>query len=319
MSVKYQDYYKILGVGRSATQEEIKNAYKKMAKKYHPDVNKTKGAEDTFKKINEAYEVLKDPEKRKLYDQFGENWQSGQDFDPGNFSGFSGFGGQGFKGYSYNTSGTSGFSDFFEAIFGGGGGFSGFSDFGGARKGRTAYRTQDVFRNKGADRNAKITLSIREALKGGQKNISMNFPESGKTKSFQVNIPAGSLNGTKLRLKNMGEPGTGGGAAGDLIIEVAVANDADYRLEGKDIIRMVEIPFYDAILGTKKNVEVFDKNIEIKIPPGTQSNQKLRIREMGMPAKDGKGDLYFEIRIRIPKNINREQEEFIKKARNIFE
>ena len=136
MSVKYQDYYKILGVERKASQDEIKNAYKKMAKKYHPDVNKSKDAEDTFKKLNEAYEVLKDPEKRKMYDQFGDNWQNGQDFDPGNFSGFRGA--PGYQTYSYSSGGmdSSGFSDFFESIFGGG-----FSDFGG----RGAKHNQSLF------------------------------------------------------------------------------------------------------------------------------------------------------------------------------
>ena len=244
MSVKYQDYYKILGVERKASQDEIKNAYKKMAKKYHPDVNKSKDAEDTFKKLNEAYEVLKDPEKRKMYDQFGDNWQNGQDFDPGNFSGFRGA--PGYQTYSYSSGGmdSSGFSDFFESIFGGG-----FSDFGG-RGGRT-YQSQEIFKTKGADRTAKITLSIREAYRGGQKTITLNVLEplgngrsSKKLKRYQVNIPQGALTGTKLRLKNMGEPGLGGGPPGDLIIELVVANDSNYRLEGKDIIRTVEVPFY---------------------------------------------------------------------------
>ena len=318
MSVKYQDYYKILGVERKASQDEIKNAYKKMAKKFHPDVNKSKDAEETFKKLNEAYEVLKDPEKRKLYDQFGYNWQNGQDFDPGNYSGFRGA--PGYQTYSYSSGGmgSSGFSDFFESIFGGG-----FSDFGG--RGGRSYQSQDIFKTKGADRTAKITLSIREAYKGGQKTITLNVLEplgngrsSKKLKRYQVNIPQGAVTGTKLRLKNMGEPGIGGGPSGDLIIELSVANDSNYRLEGKDIIRVVEVPFYEAILGTAKSVDVIDKNIEIKIPPGTQSNQKLRIKEMGMPSKDGAGDLYFEIKVKMPKDLTPEQIEYIKKAKELF-
>jgi len=321
LSVKYQDYYKILGIERNATQEEIKNAYKKMAKKYHPDINKTEDAEKTFKKVNEAYEVLKDPEKRKLYDQFGENWQSGQDFDPSNYAGFRG--GPGYKQYTYNSRdmGSSGFSDFFESIFGGG--FSGFSDFGNQSRG--SYQQSDIFKTKGADRTAKVTLSIREAHRGGQKTITLNVLEplgngrsAKKLKRYQVNIPKGTVSGTKLRLKNMGEPGIGGGPPGDLIIELAVANDSNYKLNGKDIIRTVEVPFYEAILGTTKNVDVLDKNIEIKIPPGTQNNQKLRIKDMGMPAKDGSGDLYFEIKINLPKNLSPEQEEYIKKAKELF-
>ncbi len=162
MSVKYQDYYKILGIERKASQDEIKNAYKKMAKKNQPDINKTKDAEDTFKKINEAYEVLKDPEKRKLYDQFGDNWQSGQDFNPSDFSGFGG--GSGFRTYSYVSGdmGSSGFSEFFESIFGGG-----FSGFGGGS--RSPYQRQDIFSSKGADRTAKITLSIEKHIMEGRK------------------------------------------------------------------------------------------------------------------------------------------------------
>ncbi len=312
MSVKYQDYYKILGIERKATADEIKNAYKKMAKKFHPDVNKSKNAEETFKKVNEAYEVLKDPEKRKLYDQFGENWQSGQDFNPGDFAGFRGAPG-GYQQYTYSSGGvgSSGFSDFFESIFGGG--FSGFSDFGG--RGRGSQQSREVFRTKGSDRKAKITLSIKEAYNGGQKTIVINTPEQ---KKYQVNIPPGSITGNKLRLKNMGDPGLGGGPSGDLIIEIVVANDSKYRLDGKDIIRTIEIPFYEAILGTKKNVNIFDKNIEIKIPAGTQSNQKLRIKDMGMPSKDGKGDLFLEIKVKIPKDLTHEQVEFIEKAKEIF-
>ncbi len=321
MPVKYQDYYKILGIERNATQEKIKNAYKKMAKKYHPDVNKSKDAEENFKKVNEAYEVLKDPEKRKMYDQFGDNWQSGQDFNPGDFGGFQGSPRS--RTYSYSTGdmGSSGFSDFFESIFGAG--FAGFSD--GASRGRSSYQGQEIFRAKGADRTAKITLSIREAFSGGQKTIALNVLEplgngrsANKVKRYQVNIPQGATSGTKLRMKNMGEPGINGGPPGDLIIELVVANDSIYRLEGQDIIRTVEIPFYDAILGTKKNVDVLGKNIEVTIPSGTQSNQKLRIREMGMPGKTKAGDLYFEIKVKIPKDLNSEQEAYIKEARKIF-
>ena len=324
MSIKYQDYYKILGIERSASADQIKNAYKKMAKKYHPDVNKTGDAEATFKKINEAYEVLKDPEKRKLYDQFGENWQSGQDFDPSDFAGFGSAGSGGYRTYTYNMGGMggSGFSDFFEAFFGRGG--SGGFDPSAFQSG--GFAGQDRFRSKGADRSAKVTLSVGEAYHGGQKTITLSVLEpmgngrsSQKTKRYQVNIPPGSLSGHKLRMKNMGEPGIGGGPAGDLIIELQVASDTLYRLEGKDIIRTLEVPFYDAILGAGVNVEVLGKTMEIKIPPGSQHGQKLRIREMGMPAKEGKGDLYLEIKIRIPKSLTAEQQKLIQEIRKSFE
>ncbi len=323
MPIEYQDYYKILGVERNASQDEIKNAYKKMAKKYHPDINKSKDAEDNFKKVNEAHEVLKDPEKRKLYDQFGDNWESGQNFDPSDFSGFGGFGGfgsgPGYKTYTYTSGGGggSGFSDFFESIFGN---FSGFQN-----QGARSQREPEVFRSKGLDRQAKMTLTVKEAYKGGTKTLTLNVLEplgngrsSKKLKRYQVNIPPGSLPGSKLRLRNMGEPGFGGGPAGDLLIEIAVNSDSKYRLEGKDIIYSLEIPFYDAILGSKMDVEVLDKNIEIKIPAGSQSNQKLRIKGMGMPAKDGKGDLFFEIKVAVPKDLTQEEKEYIQKARDIF-
>lgn len=321
MSVKYQDYYKILGIDRDVDQDKIKNAYKKMAKKYHPDVNKSKDAEENFKKVNEAYEVLKDPEKRKQYDRFGDNWQTGQDFNPGDYGGFSGSPGQGRYTYSSGGMGSSGFSDFFESIFGSG--FSGFSDQG--SRGSSGYQGQEIYRAKGQDRTAKITLSIKEAYKGGQKTIALKVLEplgngrsTTKIKRYQVNIPQGVSTGTKLRLKNMGEEGIAGGPPGDLIIEVVVANDSTYRVEGKDIIRIVEVPFYDVILGTKKNIDVLDKNIEIKVPAGTQSNQKLRIREMGMPSKGKPGDLYLEIKIMIPKTLTEEQKKYIKEAKKIF-
>lgn len=323
MPIKYQDYYKVLGIKRNASQDEIRNAYKKMAKKYHPDLNKDANAEENFKKVNEAHEVLKDPEKRKLYDQFGDNWEAGQSFDPSDFAGFGGFGGfgsgPGYKTYSYSSGGgSSGFSDFFESIFGGG--FSGFQN-----QSRGAYAERETFKTKGLDRQAKMTLSVREAYKGGKKTLALNVLEPlghgrsrKKLKRYQVNIPPGSLPGSKLRLRQMGEPGIGGGPAGDLIIELAVASDSKYRLDGKDIIRTIEVPFYDAILGSTKDVEVLGRTIEIKIPAGSQSNQKLRIRDMGMPAKDGKGDLFFEIKLTVPKELSQEEKEYIEKAREIF-
>ena len=292
MSVEYKDYYKILGVDRKATQEEIAKAYKKLARKHHPDLNKnTKESEEKFKEVNEANDVLKDPEKRAMYDQLGPNYQHGQQFRPNGFSGnFSNMGG-GFGG--------SGYSDFFETIFGnfGGGGNSSFS--------------QDPFSNfsrgrKGANIESTLSLTLEEAFHGGKKNITLTGV-NGK-RSLEVNIPAGVKNGAKIRLAGQGEVGTNA-ANGDLLLKIAILPHAQYSLDGADIIYDLTLAPWDAVLGCKMRVPTLNGAVELTIAPGTSSGKKFRLRNKGLGSGAAQGDLYIRIGIKAPTPLTPEQEE----------
>lgn len=308
MAVKFKDYYEILGVPRTATQEEIQRAYRKLARKYHPDVNKEPGAEERFKEINEAYEVLKDPEKRKRYDQLGANWKAGQDFTPPpgwdvhfdfgpeTGKGFEdvifGFGGRG---------GSGGFSDFFEMLFGKA------RQAGGRTSGFTWVRD-------GADQEAIIRISLEDAYYGAQKVVTL--PQGQKT--YEVKIPAGILPGQKIRLAGQGEPGIGGGRSGDLYLKVEIEPHPVYRLEGRDLYMNLPVTPWEAALGGNVTVDTIGGTVTIRIPPGTQSGQKLRLRGKGMPnPKGSSGDLYAVVQIMVPKSLSDEERELFEKLREI--
>jgi curved DNA-binding protein len=321
MSVEYKDYYKILGVDRNADESEIKKAYRKLAHKYHPDVNKDPEAENKFKEISEAYEVLKDPEKRKKYDSLGADWQGGQEFHPPpgweniNF----GFGGGG-RTAGGRTGGASfegmgGFSDFFEAIFGGLGGSrpgaGGFSRAAGGGFGRTAPR-------KGPDQEATVTVSLEEAYFGTKKNIALQAREPDSmgrprvtTKRYDVRIPAGTTHGSRIRLSGQGGEGERGAPGGDLYLNVRVAPHPDFRIKNHNLETDLKIAPWTAALGGSTAVKTLEGKATVKIPAGTQSGQRIRLKGKGLPHRHGggRGDLFAVIQIVVPKSLSKKEKE----------
>ncbi len=286
--MEYKDYYKILGVSRDATPEEIKRAYRKLARKYHPDVSKEPDAEEKFKAINEAYEVLKDPEKRKAYDQLGAHWREGQGFQPppGWEERF------GFRGGGFTEGGFGDFSEFFETLFGGGG----FRP-----RGRTGFRT------RGEDLHAKVYIDLEDAYRGTTQTITLTVPEvdpaSGrlvdKHKRLQVKIPKGIQEGRKIRLAGQGAPGMGGGPPGDLYLEVHFKPHRWFRVEGRDLYLDLPVTPWEAALGDKVPVPTLDGRVELKIPPGSQTDRKLRLKGKGLPGTPP-GDQYVILKIHTP-------------------
>ena len=284
MPVQYKDYYEILGVPRSASDAEIKKSFRKLAREYHPDVAKDKkSAEEKFKEINEAYEVLSDPAKRKKYDELGANWKSGADFrPPPGWEGFSG--GQAFRGrgaggqeFEFHFGGT-GFSDFFEQLFGSrmrGGGF-------GPRGG---FAEEEEFAERGRDIEGDIMVTLEEAMRGSVRSVNVRRPagRSVKTETYQVRIPPGVTEGQKLRVAGRGEAGSGGGEAGDLYLRVRLAKHPDFEVEDHNLIYEAELAPWEAVLGAEISVPTLDGRVNIKIPAGTQSGQKLRVRGRGLP------------------------------------
>lgn len=295
MSVAYKDYYKILGVSRTATPEEINKAYKKLARKYHPDLNPgNKGAEEKFKEINEANDVLKDKEKRKLYDQLGPDYVHGQNFQrPQGFSGsFTNMGGMG-------DFGASGYSDFFETLFGGG--FAGAQSAGFGGQGFRGF-TQGP--RKGSDSQVTLPLTLEEAYKGGKRNIS--FATEQGQRSLEVNIPAGVKNGARIRLAGQGGPGMGG-PDGDLYLKVSISPHAQFTVDDATILYDLTLTPWDAALGCKAVVPTLDGNVELTIAPGTDSGKKLRLRGKGLGSGAHKGDQIVRIHITVPKAATPEE------------
>ncbi|PYL08552.1 MAG: J domain-containing protein [Verrucomicrobia bacterium] len=304
MPVQFRDYYETLGVPKAASDEEIRSAFRKLARKYHPDVAKDKkAAEEKFKEINEAYEVLSDPEKRKKYDQLGADWNQPGGFQPPpQWSGQPGGGrsyqwGGGDGGIEFEFGGT-GFSDFFEAFFGGGRGRSAFGGFGG----------QAATAERGADVEADIMVTLEEALDGSTRTVSLRRAGSTKVEQYQVKIPRGVHEGQRIRLAGQGEAGARGGKSGDLFLRVRLARHPDFRVEGSDLIHEEKIAPWQAVLGMELKVPTLEGNVRLKVPPGTQGGQRFRLRERGLPSASGKrGDLYVELQINVPKKLSQRE------------
>src|SRR3989454_9553308 len=305
MAVQFRDYYETLGVSKTATEDEIRSAFRKLARKYHPDVAKDKkAAEEKFKQINEAYEVLSDPEKRKKYDQLGANWNQ-----PGGFQPPPQWGGQpGGRSYQWGGDGGgvefefggTGFSDFFEAFFGGGRGRSAFGGFGG----------REATAERGADVEADIMVTLEEALHGSTRTVSLRRAGSNKVENYQVKIPRGVHEGQRIRLRGQGEAGAGGGKSGDLFLRVRLARHPDFTVEGSDLIHEVKIEPWRAVLGSELVVPHPAGNGRLKIPPGTQGGQRFRLRGRGLSGAYGKrGNLYVDVQINVPKKLTERERE----------
>jgi len=297
--MEYKDYYKVLGVTRTATADEIKRAYRKLARKYHPDVSKEANAEEHFKEVQEAYEVLKDPKKREAYEQLGSQWQSGQEFrPPPGWHGAAGFGDAG----DFSSDNLGGFSDFFASIFGGG--QAQHAGFQGRGRGQRAHQP---FRQRGQDEHAKISISLEEAFHGGNKTIHLQMPEvdangqmHNNVKTLKITIPAGIVSGQQLRLAQQGAPGAHGGPAGDLFLEIDIQPHRLYTLQGHDIYLTLPISPWEAALGAKVTVPTLGGVVDLKISPGSQTGQKLRLKGRGLPAKPIPGDQYVLLQILTP-------------------
>jgi curved DNA-binding protein len=305
--VKFRDYYEVLGLDRKASQDEIQKAYRALARKYHPDINKEKGAEDRFKEINEANEVLGDPEKRKRYDALGANWKAGQDFQPP--PGWDADGGSFRFNFGEGKGNFGGFSDFFDAMFGGaafgGAGFGGASQFRGAggASGPFVGRRQ-------APSEADLEISIEESLRGATKSIQLRDGD-GKTRNLQVKIPAATPDGGTIRL-------AGKTGERDLYLRIKLRQHAKYSFSGSDLLVKLPVSPWEAALGAKVDLALPDGSIKVTIPPSSQSGMKLRIRGRGFSTSHGeRGDALVEVKIVVPATLSAlERESFEKLAQN---
>lgn len=348
MAVKYQDYYKILGVERNATEKEIRNAYRKLARKHHPDLQppeKKEEAEKEFKLINEAYEVLRDKDKRARYDRLGANWEHGDDFNAYRYyqQGQPGAGwrqttqdfGDGFEGFSFSFGGEQGagsFSEFFESIFG--------SAFGSGTAGRTSRRTRRP--RRGLDVEAELEVTLEEIYEGREKQIQFSLQDlcgqcggsghlgnsfcslcggSGhvsELKTIKLKVPRDARNGKKIRLKGQGGEAEPGGERGDLYLKVKVLPHPRFTLNGDDLEAKLTIYPWQAALGDKVNAPTLDGTVRVTLPPRTHNGHKMRLRGKGMPRKDGShGDLYLQVNIDIPDEIDAQAEELYRKLAKI--
>ncbi len=307
----YKDYYNILSVPKTASQDEIKKAYRKLAVKYHPDKNQDNPqAEERFKEINEAYKVLGDVEKRKKYDELGANWEqyqntgAGGGFDYSRFQGGSPGGGSfyfegGFDDLFGNAGG--GFSDFFNSFFG---------DYGSSQRG---FRSQQR-PIRGQDLQAEIEISLSEAYHGASRILNVNGQK------IRVNIKPGSYEGQELRIKGMGEKGPGGGIQGDIYIKIKITPDKNYIKQGNDLIMKADVDLYTAVLGGKIEMETLDGKLNVTIPKGSQNGSKLRIKGKGMPIyeKPGvHGDLYIQLNVLIPRDLGQEETNLFRKLKEL--
>jgi len=286
--MKYKDYYETLGVPRSATQDEIKSAYRKLARKYHPDVSKVADAEARFKEINEANEVLKDPEKRAAYDQMGSNWKAGQEFQPPpNWD----------AGFEFRGGDSGGFgpgfdaSDFFESLFG--------------RQARGPGPRQRAGM-QGQDHHAKVLIDLEDAYRGAERSISLRVPVEGadgrvalRERTLDVHIPKGIRPGQRLRLAGQGSAGSGVAASGDLFLEIGFKPHPRYRVEGSDVYVDVPVAPWEAALGASIDAPTPEGSVQLTIPPGSKPGRKLRLKARGLPGKTP-GDLYVVLELALP-------------------
>ena len=303
--MEYKDYYKIIGVDKEATQAEIKRAYRKLARKYHPDVSKEDDAEKKFKEVGEAYEVLKDPEKRAAYNQLGANWQAGQDFQPPPDwdAGFE------FSGGGFTPGDSASFSDFFSSLFGD----EAQGAYGGARHGSSQFHAQ------GDDHHAKVLIDLEDAFHGATRSITLQSPQMDaqghvitRERTLNVKIPKGVKQGQQIRLSGQGSPGMGQGGAGDLYLEIEFRPHPFFGVDGRVSYLDFPLPPWEADLGAKVKTPTPAGTIDLKIPPNSVSGHKLRLKGRGIPGKTP-GDLYAVLRIALPPADTQKAKDFYKK------
>jgi curved DNA-binding protein len=321
MPVEFKDYYEILGVPRDASAEDIKKAFRKLARQYHPDVAKVKkGAEEKFKEINEAYEVLGDPENRRKYDELGANWREEAEMrrSPGwQGGGPRGAGGQ--ESFDVHFDGT-GFSDFFEQFFGRGRRFGGVNDTARPRAGSVE---EAGFSLRGSDLESDILVTLEEALAGSVRTLSLQRTNrqtgEAKTQTLKVRIPPGVNEGQAIRVAGMGEDGIGGGAPGDLYLRVRFAAHPEFRVRGADLYYGLDLAPWEAVLGTSVVVPTLKDRVSVRIPPGTNHGRQLRVRGHGLPASTNglQGDLYVVVNVELPEQITDEERELWKQLSRV--
>jgi curved DNA-binding protein len=302
MAVAYQDYYHALGVPRDASEQDIRRAYRKLARENHPDVNKDPEAEERFKQISEAYEVLRDPEKRAQYDRFGENWRAGQDVSgAGGYEDIFRNAGNGFGDVRVEFGGGD-FSDFFESMFGGRGRRA--ETRGRARAGRAG--AAEAFSMRGSDAEATLELTLEEAAAGGMRRITFDDGES-----FEVEIPPGVRDGQRIRLAGQGGQGIGGGPRGDLMLRVRIRPHPRFRVQGGNLFTELPVTAPEAGLGAEVPLRTLTGTARVRVPPGSSSGRRLRLRGEGLPQTGSKpaGDLYAVVTIHVPKKLEREERE----------
>lgn len=314
MAVEFKDYYAVLGVGRDATEDEIKKAFRRLARQYHPDVAKDKAtAETKFKEINEAYDVLGDPSKRRKYDELGANWENGAYAPPpGPQRTWRGADGSAHTEYQF---GGTGFSDFFEQFFGGGGRGGDFEDvFGGARRGRRrAAPGESDYPIRGSDIEGDLLVTLDEALNGSMRSLSLQRLDPGtgerETETFKVRIPPGAQEGRRIRVPGKGNPGSGGAEPGDLYLRVRLAAHPDFEVRGSDLCHTLDLAPWEAVLGGHVVVPTLSGSVKLRIPPDTTAGRQLRVRGQGLPQTPGgdRGDLYVTVRIQVPAQVSAEE------------
>jgi curved DNA-binding protein len=289
------DYYKVLGIDKSATDSEIKKAYRKLARKYHPDLDPNdKEAELKFKEVNEANEVLSHPENRKKYDQYGENWQHSEEFEKQRQQQSRGGGQQGGFGGFEGFSGGGDYSDFFESMFGG----------------RSAGSSRQTRQTKGSDYNAELHLDLKDVYTTQKRELTING------KKIRLTIPAGIENGQVIKINRMGAEGANGGPKGDLYITFTIENHTKFKLDKHNLYSTVDLDLYSAILGGEITVDTFDGKVKLKVIPGTQNGTKVKLKGKGFPVykKEGVfGDLYITYQIVIPTNLSEKEKELFEK------
>ena len=300
----YIDYYSILGVSKTATADEIKKSYRKLARKYHPDINPNdEEAKLKFQQINEANEVLSDPDKRKKYDAYGENWKHAEEYEKaqqqqsqnGGFADYTNFGGFGGGSYSFGGDDEGGFSDFFESLFGG-------------RQSASGSRHSRSFR--GQDYTSELHLSLRDASETHKRTLTING------KNLRITIPAGVSDGQVIKLSGQGAPGKNGGPNGDLYITFVIEEDPKFKRVSDDLYTTADLNLYTAVLGGEETIDTFTGKVKLKIAAGTQNGTKVRLKGKGFPVykKDGQsGDLIITYAIKIPTDLNEEQKGLFEK------
>jgi curved DNA-binding protein len=297
--MEFIDYYKVLEVDRSATDADIKKAYRRLARKYHPDLNPNDaGAKKKFQQINEANEVLSDPEKRKKYDRYGKDWQHGEEYEKYRQQQASQRNTQGQPG---GFSGEGDFSEFFESMFGG----EGFGGFGGRGRG---------VKYKGRDIEAELRLDLRDVYASQKQTLTING------KNLRLTIPAGVEHGQTIKIKGQGGPGANGGPNGDLYITFSITNSTKFRREGSDLYTTHDLDLYTAVLGGETTVETFDGRARLKVAPETQNGTKVKLKGKGFPVyrREGEhGDLYVTFNVQVPKNLTEKEKELFRELSSV--